>query len=104
MTTTHQGDTMTNLLEPAAVSYRQLTYNPESKLFSAEMSEIRGFGRVYNDSADEGFTIIGKTGYAAVLVVEHVEIDADNDIRWWDLKPALAADRRAFAGARIWND
>ena len=44
---------MTCLL-PKPVSVTAFTWMPAERMFVAEMSEIRGFGRVYDDACDEG--------------------------------------------------
>lgn len=77
----------TNLLEPAPVSSSQLTYNAASKLFSAFASDTNGFGRVWNDSCDEGLTVVSsKTGKRVVFVVEDVAHDDEGDLTYWSLR------------------
>lgn len=75
-------------LKPAPVSTRQLTYFADKNTFVGDMSEIRGFGRVHNDSCDEGFTLVSsRTGMEVVVVVIEVHTDAEGDITHWDLVP-----------------
>lgn len=75
------------LLKPNPVSSRQFMWTGNSGV--AEMSELRGFGRVWNDSCDEGLTVVShRTGEEVVFAVEHVEVDSEGDIRYWNLKPA----------------
>lgn len=72
-------------LRPAPVAIRQLDYDPATCTFSAEMSSLRGFGRVFNDSVDEGFTIIGNR-QEIVFVVDDVQYSDDDNIMFWTLK------------------
>jgi hypothetical protein len=93
------------LLTPTRTSYSQFTWCPDGRNFVAEMSEINGFGRVYDDSCDEGLTIVGKTGREVVFVVEHVEVDrAENEILFWELSAVKPADRELGVGVTIYND
>lgn len=88
------------LLKPAPVSHRQFTYDPATLTFSAEISETHGFGRVYDDSCDDGLTVIGKTGREVVFVVSREQRDAEGDIQSWHL---LSVNPAGFA-MTIWND
>ena len=75
-------------LRPTPVSTDRFSYDPATRSFSAEISELRiNFGRVYDDAVDEGFTMVStKTGREIVFVVEHVEYDPEGDLRWWTLR------------------
>jgi hypothetical protein len=75
-----------NLLKPAPVSSRQFHYDAATQSFTAEMSELNGLGRAYNDSCDEGLTMVSsRTGDELVFVVENVDY-MDGDLRLWELK------------------
>lgn len=76
------------------LSSRAFHYNPETKTFTAEISELsRGgtadpFGRVYDDAADEGFVIVSsKTGDEVTFVINGADRDSDGDIAGWVLVP-----------------
>lgn len=95
---------MTTTLRPAPVSYRQLDWDATTRRFSADISSTRGLGQVYDDSCDEGLTIVGATGREVVFVVANVRTDVEGDIQSWELRPAHPADRGLVAGVTLWND
>jgi hypothetical protein len=75
------------ILKPAPVSTRQFTYGAESHSFVAEMSDLNGFGQVYDDAADVGFTMVSsRTGREVVFVVADEQRDGEGDILFWTLK------------------
>jgi len=90
------------LLKPAQVSYKQFTYDAATATFSAEMSSTHGFGRVYDDAADEGLTVIGRTGLPVVFAVWADHRDAEGDLTHWDLR-AVTPGSTNFR-MTIWND
>lgn len=75
-----------NLLKPAPVSIRQLSFSFATSSFTAEISSTNGLGRVYDDSCDAGLTVIGVTGQEVVFVVENEARDADHDLLHWNLR------------------
>lgn len=96
-------------------STRLFSYNKESKVFSTEMSTLDQGGRkqvfcqVYNDAADEGFTLVShQTGYAIKFVLNHVERDNEGDILFWDMVADARDIRRKpecnGVTIRIFND
>lgn len=87
-------------LRPASVSIRQFDYDRATRTFTAEVSETRGFGRVWLDSADEGLTIVGATGAEVVFVITSEDRDADGDVTRWTL---TAIDGSGFR-AVVFND
>ena len=95
------------ILHPNPVLGSRLLWLADKHQYVAEMSEIGGFGRVYDDACDEGFTIVSRyDGKQAVFAVNHEERDSDGDVQWWDLIPAGPS---RFASAypftvRIFND
>ena len=96
------------LLNPAPVKSSLFTWHPGSRMFSAEMSDLPGFGRVWDDACDEGLTLVSDRlpgQPSIVLTVEHEERDVDNDVRWWDLRPADLSQRQQVPfTVRVWND
>lgn len=88
---------MTTTLRPAPLSTRRFTY--DGGKFIAEASDLgRGFnfGRVWDDSADEGLTLVSHTtGREVVCVVDHVEV-RDGDILFWRLAPVNAPASARF--------
>lgn len=92
------------LLHPAPVSYRLLTWQPGVRQFVAEASDLRGTGQVWDDSCDEGFTIIGKTGREIVVVLTDEKRDADGDVQFWTFEPADRADRALINKVVVFND
>jgi hypothetical protein len=90
-------------LHPNPVSVTQfMWYAPEHR-FIADMSEIRGFGRVWADSCDEGITLISRHAQRGeiVFVVDHTDV-LDGDIRYWDLVPADG--KPCGFTVRVYND
>lgn len=99
----------TTALRPASVGTDQFTWVPADKMFVAEASSLPRFERVWNDSCDEGLTIVSaRTGEAVTFTVHHTEIDDEGDLLYWDLVPAanLAAIVRGaeHVRVRVYND
>jgi hypothetical protein len=80
-------------------------WHPQTRTFCAEMSDLPGFGRVWDDACDEGLTLISSRDNSQVVVfaVDHEERDADGDLLWWDLRPADPRQAVSFT-VRVWND
>jgi len=99
---------MTLLKPQPEVQARQLLWDPDSRRFLGELSDLGGsFGRVYDDSIDEGLTLVSRYPGTKdiVFVVGHVERDRERDILWWDLVPADLAQRKSTTfTVRIFND
>jgi len=74
----------------------QLTWVPQSRNFVAEMSDIGGFGRVYDDSADVGLTLVSRyPGHDdMVFVVDHEKRDSEGEVLYWKLKPVNPSQQR----------
>ena len=85
---------------------REFNWNPETKTFSAEASTLRGYhpiawpigwpvlGRVYDDAADEGFTLVSaKTGKEMAMVLDNTDESADY-AGGWRVLTFVPADRR----------
>lgn len=81
------------LLKPAPVRILQFAYYPPRRMFHGEMSDTHGFGRVYDDSCDEGLTVVSDTGREVVFVVHDEHTDAEGDITHWDLKSTCGTYR-----------
>jgi len=96
----------TTALRPAPVDTARLSYDPATKTFAAEASDLGRaftFGRVWADSCDEGMTLISRrTGREIVCVVEHVET-RDGDLLFWQLVPVNAPAGVTFT-VTIFND
>lgn len=93
-------------LTPAPVSTECFTYDAATCTFTAEASSLplRGFGRVWDDSCDEGLTLVShRTGDEVVFVLEHVEVD-DGDIRWWELRSVTGTRTDGRWTVTIFND
>lgn len=93
-----------NILRPAPTSTRTITLDRATGLLVAEMSNLNGFDRVYQDACDEGLTLISHiTGREVVYAVNGVVKDAEGDLVHWDLIPADTRDS-GLPALRIFND
>lgn len=94
------------LLKPAPVSTRQLSYSPATRTFIGEISSTNGFGQVWDDSTDEGLTLVSTTGTEVVYVVQDVDVDKrEGEVRSWTLIPAAGQDARANGTSiKLFND
>ena len=72
-------------LKPAPVAAGQFDYDPASRTFTAEISSTHGFGRVWDDAADVGLTILGRTEDVVFVVVDEKVDAADGDTQFWTL-------------------
>jgi hypothetical protein len=79
---------MTTTLRPSPVTTRLFDYDPKTRTFSAEASDLRvGFGRVWADSCDEGLTMVSATtGREVVFVVQDEVRDREGDTLYWTLR------------------
>jgi hypothetical protein len=67
-------------------SIRQFDYDANTRHFTAEMSEIGGFVQIWDDSVDEGVTVLSPaTGVTVAFVVVNEEQDREGDITKWSL-------------------
>lgn len=91
------------ILHPNPVTADKLLWIPEDRRFVAEMSDIGGFGLVYDDACDEGLTLVSRRpGYREIVfAVEHEE-RREGDTLYWDLKPADG--KTCGFTVRIFND
>jgi hypothetical protein len=79
------------LLRPKPVQSEMFIWMPDDRQFVAEMSDLgNAFGLVWDDAADVGLTLVSRYPgrQDIVFVVEHIEVDRERDILYWDLKPA----------------
>jgi hypothetical protein len=74
------------LLKPSRVCSSLFSF--KNNMFSTEISDLGpsfNFGRVYDDAADLGFTIISKvTGNAAVFALNKELSDGEGDVQGWE--------------------
>lgn len=86
-------------------------YNSSLKRLTAEASEL-GPGamfQVFPDSIDMGVTIHSHhTGQESTFVVDHIEVDREGDILYWDMIPTDKSlrDSPRLSGmtVRVYND
>lgn len=95
------------ILQPAPTPLARFTYLRTHNLLVADASDLlaarEGFGRVWDDAADEGLTIVSPTGRNVVYVLTDRHRDDEGDMLWLDLVPALPRDA-ALPTVRIFND
>lgn len=92
-------------LYPAPVSTRQFHFDKDARLFIGEISSTHGFGRVWNDSCDEGLTLVSaRTGKHVTFAIVETIRDADGDITQWMLRPTPDSDCDADLGVVLFND
>lgn len=93
------------VLTPTRVSTSQFTWMPETNSFVAEASDLGKsfrFGRVWDDSCDEGLTLTSSKypGQELVFYVNHTEVH-DGDVLYWELK---AVNPRVSFKVKVFND
>ena len=65
------------------LSTNKFTYNPKTKTFVCEASDLRGFEprRIYDDACDIGFYLVSeKTGQKVLFVENELAYDNDGDL------------------------
>lgn len=92
-----------------AYDSKRFTYNPKSKTFSAEASEIgSGFlKQIWGDSADRGFGIKSKkTGNVAIFTLTDEHKNRDQEITHWEFSVYNPKRDPKLSGLKaiIWND
>lgn len=92
-----------NTLNPAPISKRQFTWNPKAHEYVGEISSTHGFGQVWDDSCDEGLTLVSDDGHMHPFVVESTHRDVDGGILFWVLSPADGSTPR-FVRIQLFND
>lgn len=94
------------------------TYNRADRTFTAEASDLGYnrqtgqrqpvFGRVWQDSTDEGFGLVSThTGRVVTFVVWEEHKDTEGDVTHWTLKSVTGDGRRLHDGrftATVFND
>lgn len=94
-------------------STKQFNFDNTTRVFSVDAAELtRGqkplFGRVFNDSADEGLILVSHvTGAPMVFYVHEEHRNADGDVTHWTLYMAPESKRQyptVRATITIWND
>lgn len=93
-----------SLLTPTPVARQHFSFIED--MLVAEISDLGPafrFGRVWNDSCDEGLTLVdANSGRRVVYAVDHVE-RYQGDLLYWDLIPASLA-LRSQPAIRLFND
>lgn len=93
-------------------STREFSWHLDTKTFAADASELRWpigrapLGRVYDDAADEGFTLVSHvTGQKVAVALDKTETSEDYSGGWSAMTfvPAERAKRSAFK-VIIFND
>lgn len=74
------------ILKPKPVSIRQFNYDRATRTLAAEISSTNGMGRVFDDAADEGLTIVSSKGVEVVFCVDRTNVK-DGEIIGWTLRP-----------------
>lgn len=96
------------LLKPSPVSTAKFMYDKTDRVFWADMSDLgREFslGRVYDDSCDEGFTLVSQwTGEEIVFVLDHVLRDGEGDVLRWEFRPVPNPKVKKFFRLYLIND
>lgn len=87
----------------------KFNYNPKSKTFSAEASELgNGFlKQIWGDSADRGFGIKSKkTGNVAIFTLTDEHKNADHEITHWEFSVYNPKRDPQLNGLKaiVWND
>lgn len=88
-------------MDTAIFSSKLFDYDRDHHTFTAEASMLshsnqgRIFGRIFNDSADEGLVMISVvTGSEAKFFVEEIARNRDQDIISWKLLPTTETCRK----------
>ena len=92
------------LLRPAPVPIRQFTWLPAERLFVGEISSTHGLGRVWDDSCDEGLTIVATSGNEVVFAVEKTLRNDEGEMTGWELRPAVRTGPNADLRLLLLND
>lgn len=86
-------------------------YDPATKRLSADASDLGpgAMWQVYADAIDLGVQIHSHhTGKEATFAVDHIEVDGEEDILYWDLTPTPLSmrlhPRVVGMTVRIYND
>ena len=95
------------ILRPLPLSSGLFMWHSEDASFSTEASELPWafeLGRVYDDSCDEGFTMISdRTGKEVVFCMEETIKDCEGNILAWEFKSVSPGFKDKFK-ATIFND
>lgn len=88
------------ILKPNPITANAFCHQKGTCRLVGEISSTHGFGRVYDDACDEGFTVVHDNGTEVVYAVHRTERDRDG-IAWWDLVPVNAQNAPTI---RLFND
>jgi hypothetical protein len=76
------------MLRPNPVNATRFAWNADTRTYAIDMSDIGGFGRVFDDACDEGLTLIERHGLREVVCIASAPVkDKEGDIQYWELKP-----------------
>jgi hypothetical protein len=78
------------ILRPPSISTNQFNWCPKTKTFSQEISSIPSFdtGRVFDDSCDEGFTLVShKTLKEVVMCLYETKFNGEGELQSWEFRP-----------------
>jgi hypothetical protein len=74
-------------LRPKPISATRFVWFADAREYCIDMSQLGGFGQVYDDACDEGLTLIERHGLREVVcVVEETDVH-DGEVKGWRLKP-----------------
>lgn len=87
------------------VHIRQFHYNAATRHFTAELSEIGDFTRVWHDSADLGVVVHNPgTGRSVTFVIVDESKDADGDLQYWLLRSVTGTREDGRFTMTVYND
>jgi hypothetical protein len=75
------------MLRPNPVNSTRFTWHAATRTYSIEMSDLGGFGRVFDDACDEGITLVERFGLGEVVCVVEHHATREGDVLYWVLKP-----------------
>lgn len=91
------------VLRPKPVNGTMFIWHAPTRTYYIDMSQLGGFGRVYDDACDEGLTIISRFGTReAVCAVEDQHV-VDGEVKAWILKPVKPKYKGADFTIMVFN-
>lgn len=93
------------ILTPTRVSTERFTYDPASRIFVAEASDLPRLSPVYDDACDFGLTLVSaKTGKEVVFQEERNVYDGEGELVATVLGPVNARELAPGTEIHILND
>lgn len=85
---------------------RQFSYDKNTKLFTAFASDLtEGGSKPLMNRATRSLTMVsGKTNAKADFLLNHIEVDGENDTQYWDFKCVDACSNAYDCVVRVFND